>query len=50
MSGPGVPAPKSEAVVSVELKLRGAVVKLQLSGAPSGLPAWSSTEPATVTV
>ena len=50
MLAPGVPAVKSETVVSVKLKLGAAVVKLQLSGAPSALPPRSSTEPATVTV
>ena len=50
MLASGVPAPKSETVVSVKSKLGAAVVKLQLSAAPSGLPAWSSTEPSTVTV
>ena len=50
MLASGVPAPKSETVVSVKLKLGVAVVKLQLSAAPSALPAWSLTEPSTVTV
>ena len=38
MLASGMPAPKSATVVSVKPKLTAAVVKLQLSSAPSALP------------
>ncbi len=50
MLASGVPALKSETVVSVKLKLGAAVVKLQVSSAPSGIPLASVTVPATVTL
>ena len=48
MLAPGVPALKSAVVVSMKLRL--AVVKLQVSSAPSGFPLASVTVPATVTL
>ena len=47
MLAPGLPALKSETVVSMKLRL--AVVKLHVSSAPSGTPLASVTVPATVT-